>query len=69
MVQGEPVVNVSGYYSNLSSLRAESRHHGEILRYGNSFPPNFPEVLLAHASPNDLPIVAKHANNDELEAV
>ncbi len=41
----------------------------EILRYGNSFPPTFPEVLLAHASPNDWPIVAKHANNDELEAV
>ncbi len=54
---------------NLGSLRAGTRHHGEILRYGNSFPPTFPEVLLAHASPNDWPIVAKHANNDELEAV
>ncbi len=29
---------------------------------GNSFPPTFPEDLLAHASPNDWPIVAKHAN-------
>ncbi len=28
----------------------------------NSFPPTFPEDLLAHASPNDWPIVAKHAN-------
>ncbi len=34
----------------------------ENLRYGNSFPPTFPEDLLAHASPNDWPIVAKHAN-------
>ncbi len=33
--------------------------------YGNSFP----EVLLAHACPNDWPIVAKHTDNDELEAV
>ncbi len=31
--------------------------------------PNFPEVLLAQVSPNDWPIVAKHANNDELEVV
>ncbi len=38
------------------------RHHGEFLRYGNSFPPTFPEDLLAHASPNDWPIVAKHVN-------
>ncbi len=38
------------------------RHHGETLRYENSFPPTFPEVLLAHASLTDLPIVAKHAN-------
>ncbi len=42
--------------------RAFKRHHGETLRYGNSFPPTFPEDLLAHASPNDWPIVAKHAN-------
>ncbi len=41
----------------LGSPRAETRHHGEILSYGNSFPPTFPEVLLAHASPNDWPIV------------
>ncbi len=54
--------NVSGCYRNLGSLRAGTRHHGETLRYGNSFPPTFPEVLLAHASPNDWPIVAKHAN-------
>ncbi len=54
--------NVSGYYRNLGSLRAGTRHHGETLRYGNSFPPTFPEDLLAHASPNDWPIVAKHAN-------
>ncbi len=52
----------SGYYRNLGSLRAGTRHHGEFLRYGNSFPPTFPEDLLAHASPNDWPIVAKHAN-------
>ncbi len=52
----------SGYYRNLGSLRAETRHHGEFLRYGNSFPPTFPGDLLAHASPNDWPIVAKHAN-------
>ncbi len=32
------------------------------LRYGNSFPPTFPEVLLAQASPIDWPIVTKHAN-------
>ncbi len=31
-------------------FRAFMRHHGEFLRYGNSFPPTFPEVLLAHAS-------------------
>ncbi len=54
--------NVSSYYRNLGSLRVGTRHHGETLRYGNSFPPTFPEVLLAHASPNDWPIVAKHAN-------
>ncbi len=52
----------SGYYRNLGSLRAGKRHHGEFLRYGNSFPPTFPEDLLPHASPNDWPIVAKHAN-------
>ncbi len=61
--------NISGYYRNLGSLRAGTRHHREILRYGNSFPPIFPEVLLAHASPNDWPIVAKPANKDELKAV
>ncbi len=54
--------NRSGYYRNFGSLRAGTRHHGEFLRYGNSFPPTFPEDLLAHASPNDWPIVAKHAN-------
>ncbi len=54
--------NASGFYRNLSSLRAGTRHHVETLRYGNSIPPTFPEVLLAHASPNDWPIVAKHAN-------
>ncbi len=53
---------VSGYYRNLGSLRAGTRHHGETLRYGNSFPPTFSEVLLAHASLTDWPIVAKHAN-------
>ncbi len=53
---------VSGYYRNLGSLRAGTRHHGETLRYGNSFPPTFPEVILAHASLTDWPIVAKHAN-------
>ncbi len=52
----------SGYYRNLGSLRAGTRHHREFLRYGNSFPPTFPEDLLAHASPNDWPIVTKHAN-------
>ncbi len=52
----------SGYYCNLGSLRAGTRHHGKFLCYGNSFPPTFPEDLLAHASPNDWPIVAKHAN-------
>ncbi len=52
----------SGYHRNLGSLRAGTRHHGEFLRYGNSFPPTFPEDLLAHASPNDWPIVAKHSN-------
>ncbi len=53
---------VSGYYRNLGSLRAGTRHHGETLRYGNSFPTTFPEDLLAHASQNDWPIVTKHAN-------
>ncbi len=52
----------SGYHRNLGSLRAGTRLHGEFLRYGNSFPPTFPEDLLAHASPNDWPIVTKHAN-------
>ncbi len=42
-------------------LRAFKRHHRETLRYGN-FSPTFPEVLLAHASPIDWPIVVKHAN-------
>ncbi len=46
----------------LVPLRAFTRHHGETLRYGNSFPPTFPEVLLANASPIDWPIVAKNAN-------
>ncbi len=41
----------------LFPYRAFKRDHGEILRYGNSFPPNFTEVLLAHASPNDWPSV------------
>ncbi len=54
--------NVSGYCRNLGPLRAGMRHHGETFRYGNSFPPTFPEVLLAHANPNDWPIVTKHAN-------
>ncbi len=58
----DKTVKHSGYYRNLGSLRAGTRHHGEFLRYGNSFPPTFPEDLLAHASPNDWPIVAKHAN-------
>ncbi len=58
--------NVSGYYRNLGSLRAGTRHQGETLHYGNSFPPTFPEVLLAHASPIDWPIVAKHANMTSL---
>ncbi len=44
---------------SLSSCHETSRR---FLRYGNSFPSTFPEVLLAHASPNDWPIVAKHAN-------
>ncbi len=65
-MQSEPLLLTktkrSGYYRNLGSLRAATRHHGEFLRYGNSFPPTFPEDLLAHASPNDWPIVAKHAN-------
>ncbi len=52
----------SGYYRNLGSPRVGTRHHGEFLCYGNSFPPTFPEDLLAYASPNDWPIVAKHAN-------
>ncbi len=51
-----------GYYRNCSSLRAGTRHHRETLRYGNSFPPTFPEDLLAHASPNYWQIFAKHAN-------
>ncbi len=45
--------------SSLSSCHETSRR---ILHYGNSFPSTFPEVLLAHASPDDWPIVAKHAN-------
>ncbi len=36
---------------------------------GTPYLPNFPEVLLAQVSPNDWPIVTKHANNDELEVV
>ncbi len=40
----------SGYYRNLGSLRAGTRHHGEFSVMGNSFPPTFPEDLLAHAS-------------------
>ncbi len=50
------------YNRKFGSPRAGTRHHGEFLRYGNSFPPTFPEDILAHASPNDWPIVAKHAN-------
>ncbi len=42
--------------------RAFTRHHGETLHYGNSFPPTFPEVPLAHTSLTDWPIVVKHAN-------
>ncbi len=33
----------------------------------SSCPSTFPEVLLAHASLDDWPIVTKHANTDELE--
>ncbi len=40
----------SGYYGNLGSLKAGTRHHGDYSVYGNSFPPTFPEDLLAHAS-------------------
>ncbi len=40
----------SGYCRNLGSLRAGTRHHGEFSVMGNSFPPTFPEYLLAHAS-------------------
>ncbi len=47
---------------NFSSLSSCYKTSWRILRYGNSFPSNFPEVLLAHASPDDWPIVAKHAN-------
>ncbi len=54
--------NESSKRSGYGSLRAGTRHHGEFLCYGNSFPPTFPEDLLAHASPNDWPIVAKHTN-------
>ncbi len=55
---GIPDGKRSGYYRNLGSLRAGMRHHGEFLRYGNSFPPTFPEDLLAHASPKDWPIIS-----------
>ncbi len=40
----------SGYYGNLGSLKAGTRHHGDYSVMGNSFPPTFPEDLLAHAS-------------------
>ncbi len=36
-----------GYLGSLSSCHETSRR---FLRYGNSFPSTFPEVLLAHAS-------------------
>ncbi len=52
-------INLILNYSSLSSCHETSQR---ILRYGNSFPSTFPEVLLAHASPDDWPIVAKHAN-------
>ncbi len=39
----------------------------EFLRYGNSFPPTFPEDLLAHASPNNWPICREACKYDELE--
>ncbi len=42
--------NVSGYYRNLGSLRAGTRHHGEFSVMGTPSLPTFPEVLLAHAS-------------------
>ncbi len=49
-----------------SLIRSLSSFHKRtsqrILCYGNSFPSTFPEVLLAHASLDDWPIVAKHAN-------
>ncbi len=57
--------NRSGYYRNLGSLRAGTRHHREFLRYENSFPPTFPEGLLAHASPNDWPIVANFSSGSQ----
>ncbi len=34
----------------LVPFRAFTRHHGEFLRYGNSFPPTFPEDLLGLAN-------------------
>ncbi len=40
----------SGYYGNLGSLRAGTRHHRDFSVMGNFFPSTFPEVLLAHAS-------------------
>ncbi len=39
-----------------------SRDITEKLSLWELLPSNFPEVLLAHASPNDWPIVMKHAN-------
>ncbi len=40
----------SGYYRNLGSMRAGTRHHGEFLHYGNSFPPTFPVQMTGQLS-------------------
>ncbi len=53
-------------YSSLLSFHETSRR---ILRYGNSFLPTFPEVLLAHASQMTgqlCEVCTSHANTDKL---
>ncbi len=53
---------VAFFHRSVTATAVLTENHREFLRYENSFPPTFPEDILAPASPNDWPIVAKHAN-------
>ncbi len=61
LVTGSYVKKRSGYYGNLGSLKAGTRHHGDYSVMGTpSLQPFLKTYWLTPV--NDWPIVAKHAN-------